>query len=196
MNSLSNDINFQKIGEDIYIYNNFLSDKECNNILNIINSFNEDQWNKDIQNEWLKNRTGGPVFEIKDIKKRILSIINPKLKLGDGLSVIRMFPEEHWDEHSDNHDFLHNLELSKILKDNEPYKIVENTEYGMILYFSDFEGGELYYPNQGLEYKPKKGDLVIHSALEHCLHGVKKVVSGIRYTHSNNIYSEIKVPLI
>lgn len=74
-------------------------------------------------------------------------------------------------------------------------------DYGIVAYFGDFEGGEIFYPminpdgtvkevgndkpGECLEYKPEKGDLVIHSAFEPYSHGVREVTSGVRYAFAN-----------
>jgi hypothetical protein len=52
----------------------------------------------------------------------------------------------------------------------------------LIYYNNDFEGGELYYPQYGLEIKPKPGLAVAHPGDINYLHGVKIVTSGERYT--------------
>ena len=63
------------------------------------------------------------------------------------------------------------------------------------LYFNNFEGGELYYPNQNIIYKPKAGELVIHGSHDECAHGVKPVKSEVRYSYSNSIRKIVKVPI-
>jgi len=35
-------------------------------------------------------------------------------------------------------------------------------EWGAVIYLTDFEGGELYYPDQDITCKPNAGDIVIH----------------------------------
>ena len=57
--------------------------------------------------------------------------------------------------------------------------------WGVCTYFGEWEGGELYYPNQDVTINVKPGDLVIHGALSDCMHGVKEITSGTRYTFSN-----------
>jgi predicted 2-oxoglutarate/Fe(II)-dependent dioxygenase YbiX len=61
----------------------------------------------------------------------------------------------------------------------------QKTLYGLVLYLNtcdvDFWGGELYYPNLKIEYKPKAGDLVIHPGSEEYRHGVNDVTLGTRY---------------
>jgi hypothetical protein len=57
--------------------------------------------------------------------------------------------------------------------------------YGACVYFGEFTGGEIYYPNQNIEIPVQPGDLVIHGALKSHSHGVRPVTSGSRYTFSN-----------
>lgn len=83
-------------------------------------------------------------------------------------------------------------------------------DYGVVAYFGDYEGGEIYYPNVNpdgtlktgdvdmdqpcLEYKPGRGDVVIHSAFDPYGHGVREVTSGIRYAFSNFCLKAIDNP--
>lgn len=55
-------------------------------------------------------------------------------------------------------------------------------EFGAILYLhDDYEGGEICFPNQGLELKPKAGTLVFFPGKKPFLHCVKEVTRGPRY---------------
>lgn len=47
---------------------------------------------------------------------------------------------------------------------------------------SDYVGGEIGWPDYGVEIKPEPGDLVVFPANNSYLHYVKDVVSGFRYT--------------
>jgi hypothetical protein len=52
-----------------------------------------------------------------------------------------------------------------------------------LFYYNDnFEGGELYYPEHDMIIKPSPGLAVAHPGDIYYLHGVKKVISGERYT--------------
>jgi hypothetical protein len=82
--------------------------------------------------------------------------------------------------------------VAKLLKLMVGPDVTENVQkhwtggFGMILYFNDdYEGGEICYPLNGIEYKPAAGDIVIHEI--EAVHGVKKVKSGKRYTHATGI---------
>lgn len=60
----------------------------------------------------------------------------------------------------------------------------ESVQFSSIAYLNDdYEGGELYFPNQDFLYKPKAGDIVTFpSGGTEYPHEVKKVSSGKRYT--------------
>lgn len=52
-----------------------------------------------------------------------------------------------------------------------------------IIYLNeDYEGGELYFPNQGIEFKPKAGGAYFFPGDMNYIHGIKEITSGIRYT--------------
>jgi hypothetical protein len=56
-------------------------------------------------------------------------------------------------------------------------------KYGVVLYLNgDYEGGEIFYPNINLEFKPEAYSLVLHPAHEAYRHGVKQVSAGTRYS--------------
>jgi predicted 2-oxoglutarate/Fe(II)-dependent dioxygenase YbiX len=46
----------------------------------------------------------------------------------------------------------------------------------------DYEGGEIYFPKQGMEIKPKAGDFVCFPGDKEYIHGVKKITHGKRFT--------------
>lgn len=46
----------------------------------------------------------------------------------------------------------------------------------------DYEGGELYFPKQNIQFKPKKGAAYFFPGDMNYIHGVTEIKSGIRYT--------------
>lgn len=46
----------------------------------------------------------------------------------------------------------------------------------------DYEGGELYFPLQGIQFKPKRGAAYFFPGDKNFIHGVTEIKSGIRYT--------------
>jgi predicted 2-oxoglutarate/Fe(II)-dependent dioxygenase YbiX len=52
-----------------------------------------------------------------------------------------------------------------------------------IVYLNDdYEGGELYFPNQDIKFKPKRGAAYFFPGDMNYIHGITEVTSGIRYT--------------
>lgn len=71
--------------------------------------------------------------------------------------------------------------------DGSPWRddgIPEELEYSALLYLNtygiDYEGGELYFPNQDMLIKPKKSQLVFFKGDVEHIHEVRKVTSGVR----------------
>lgn len=55
--------------------------------------------------------------------------------------------------------------------------------FGCVYYLNDdYEGGEIYFPNQNIEIKPKLNTLVFFPGTLEFLHGVNPIINGIRYT--------------
>lgn len=46
----------------------------------------------------------------------------------------------------------------------------------------DYEGGEIYFPELGVGFKPRPGDLLCFPDNPNFIHGVRNIESGIRYT--------------
>jgi len=53
---------------------------------------------------------------------------------------------------------------------------------GLFYFNDDYEGGELYFPRQGIEFKPKAGAAYFFPGDKHYAHGVRPVKSGNRFT--------------
>lgn len=52
---------------------------------------------------------------------------------------------------------------------------------GLFYLNDDYEGGELYFPNQGIQFKPKPGAAYFFPGDKEFIHGVTEITSGIRY---------------
>jgi predicted 2-oxoglutarate/Fe(II)-dependent dioxygenase YbiX len=58
-------------------------------------------------------------------------------------------------------------------------------KFGCVLYLNeDYEGGNIYFPNQQTSLKPKTNTLAFFPGDDEFLHGVTQITSGIRYTLS------------
>lgn len=83
--------------------------------------------------------------------------------------------------HEDSPGEGHEDELTRL----DMWSTCTSLDYGVIVYFGDYEGGEVFYPELDAELWPGPGDLVIHGALSKHKHGVKEVTKGIRYAFAN-----------
>lgn len=184
---------FEQIGNQIYVYKNFVSENDCKNIVDLLESFSEDKWVVDREDMILHRRTE-PLQEILDVRSKLESLIPDGLYLGLASTATRLLKGASWGEHSDVHDFAEIEKIANAYLEGTPYEEKELSVYGVVIYFNNFKGGEIYYPTQDIVYAPKPGDLVIHSSSPLCLHGVKPVLSEKRYSYSNHIYKMIKVP--
>ena len=175
--------NFETLGKDIYVYKNFVSEEECKKIIDISESFSKENWY--ISNPILLEKSSllldKEVKELKPIQNRLRAILHKDIYMGTSLQITKMIKGCVANIHSDN------------LKEKDMNNLPTRQIFGTVMYFNNFDGGSLFYPNQNLSYNPKMGDLLIHSADEHCSHGVSELKSEVRYSHSNNLFQYIKV---
>lgn len=85
--------------------------------------------------------------------------------------LVRWLPGNKQEPHAD-----------KQLNDGRPNPFPLYDINSIIYWNDDFEGGEFYYPEHGLEYPIKSGMAVAHPGDINYLHGVKEVKSGTRWT--------------
>jgi hypothetical protein len=53
---------------------------------------------------------------------------------------------------------------------------------GLFYLNDDYEGGELFFPNQGIRFKPKVGSAYFFPGDMNYIHGITEITSGERYT--------------
>jgi hypothetical protein len=187
---------FKKIGEDIYVYKNFISKEELDFIIPILDKIRINlEYDPSTIGTDFENRVTRPIEEMSFLPERIKDIFEDKYIVRQHTGANILSKGDLWPPHYDSNDFIQIREIAKTLKDGEPYKIVDDSRYGIVAYFNSVEsGGELVYIKQNITYTPNPGDLVIHSAEENCTHKVNKVLKGYRYSYSNNLRVELKVP--
>lgn len=158
---------------NIHIIKNYISKKECFEIISQYNSFPE--LNPDNEQRamlLLKDE----VFSKKYINN-ICSIVGYTF----GLDVIdlanthirKWYPKEFQDPHSDCEAiFNYDNRFAKMTPINNFSSIF--IEYAALLYLNDdYEGGEIYFPQYDLHIKPESGDLIFfpgtHRYMHRCL---------------------------
>lgn len=182
------------LSKDIYVVKNFLSQEQCKEIVSALESLQEDQWVFDRSDTTHYKRTD-PLEYIKEVRNKMLPLIPDNLHLGKSTSAIRMTKGNSWGLHSDVHDFTEIEKMALEYSEENRYEEKELSVFGTVIYFNEFEGGEIYYPQHDIIYKPAPGDLVIHSSSNSCIHGVKELISEKRYSYSNHIYKIVRVPI-
>ena len=185
--------NVKVLGDEIYLVENFLSKEETDYIYSLLKEFDEELWN--IRDPYPVPQISPKLAVTKILVDRLREMF-PEYSVNDNPVFNRLKAGEGWGEHADNAEFSDIRAKSDALVEGEPFKMVDNTAYGIVVYINDdYEGGEIYYVHQGLSHKPKPGDLVIHSSEEKCKHGVSPVKSGKRYGWSSHLGNMIKVPV-
>jgi hypothetical protein len=173
MNSIS-------IEKNILIYENFITDYEQNLLLKYAKEADESEWAQikfknaslpkkylDYVKDWDKttldiNKDNRNIVE--NIKTKCQKIIGTDLLVTDDIYRIKRITNQR----SISPHFDDSLNFSLAL--------------GIVIYLNnDFEGGEIYYPNQNISYKPMPKSMIIHPATEEYTHGVNEVVGNTRY---------------
>lgn len=179
----------------VFLFKNYFTDEECK----IVEDFLEDKGNskyKDTLISWYAKRVSPPIPGILKIWEKASDLIYPSHVIHPCLSVlmIQAPDDEGMFEHSDSPGKNMCSHLSQV----DVWKTCCELDYGLVAYFGDFEGGETYYVGINpdgtekteyngpvLEFKPERGDLVIHGAFSKHAHGVKPVTAGRRYAFAN-----------
>lgn len=66
---------------------------------------------------------------------------------------------------------------------HEHYDISKPNDIATLIYLNnDYDGGEIYFPEYDISYKPEPGDLITFPDNAEYIHGVKTVSNGDRYT--------------
>jgi hypothetical protein len=89
-------------------------------------------------------------------------------------AIVRWLPGQLQRPHADKE--LHEGENAGKPNDFPWYDIA-----GLFYLNNDYEGGELYFPNQDISFKPKAGSAYFFPGDMNYIHGVSEIKSGIRY---------------
>lgn len=89
-------------------------------------------------------------------------------------AIVRWLPGQYQHPHADKE--LHEGENAGKPNDFPWYDLA-----GLFYLNDDYEGGELYFPNQGIQFKPKARGAYFFPGDMNYIHGVTEITSGIRY---------------
>jgi hypothetical protein len=186
---------FIEIGDEIFVYKHFMSDEECESIMKDVLSLPEDVWQTPLlataKDYFISHEQ---TESIRAVKKRIALLMLDGCYATPGGRASKLLKGASRRPHADIDQFKEVEYESRIYKEGDDFDLADLITHGTIIYFNDFEGGEVYYPEQNdLRYKPEKGDLVIHGAQNKCKHGVDEVLSDVRYFSVGHFFKHVKV---
>lgn len=197
--------NPQEVHPGILLVEDFISDDELQEVLNIINSTSEEDWKieylsnlkrfcmEKFGRDDVENLVAEGKFEITQnwedknynithhsIQVKIYNKLNELvLKADPGLELSGFATVQRMQE---------GVELkSHTDQDTDP-----SIRYATILYLNDdYSAGEIFFPNMDVELKPKKKSILVFPGTKEYQHGVRHVGEGnIRYV----LVGFIKVP--
>jgi predicted 2-oxoglutarate/Fe(II)-dependent dioxygenase YbiX len=115
------------------------------------------------------------------LKEKCIEIREKIIKIDGNLNLQCEYPQfVKWEKGWELTPHADNIEQDGVTPNATPWR-----SHGAVLYLNDdYEGGELFYPNLGIEIKPKSRMLAVHRADINQTHGVKTVIGGIRHTIS------------
>lgn len=204
--------NIEQVAPKVFIYKNFITGDLLEKINKILIDNETESPKIDHNIDWYSSRATRSVPELHEVWEKASDLIYPELSMHPQLSVLRTkVGDEGMFAHSDAPGSPHEncgpicgtCEIaSQVLIAPDMWNTCCRLHYGLIVYFGDFEGGEIYYPNinkngeyvgnaepfnngEELLVKPGNGDLVIHGAHGDYYHGTKPITKGIRFAFSN-----------
>ncbi len=185
----------------IFLFKNFIKKELADEIVNFLNKEREDILKSPLNLiDWYEGRETGLPPKLIDVWEMLGELLYPNWVIHPSASILKSEP-------GDPGMFIHSDSPGKgmchLLSQTDTYKTCCELDYGVVAYFGNFKGGEIFYPDinpdgtkknewqlidknsPSFEYKPENGDLVIHCAFDPYSHGVKPVISGTRYAYSN-----------
>lgn len=178
--------NILKLEEKIFWYKNFISQEE----VNFINEIAEKQ---KLSNHWfdeIEFKLTSAIKELIPIWNKVSEFIAPEYVIHPMAAMMYFEEGKQMLPHCDSPGEDMNEELTV----PDVWGTCCLLSWGVCVYFGEFTGGEIYYPNQQIEIPVQPGDMVIHGALKSHEHGVRVVKSGTRYTYSNFSLKKEKNP--
>jgi hypothetical protein len=169
--------------QNIKIFENFIEEKDLvflQNFCKTINNFEpvEDScWDNRTLREDSLYKQNRKIFIMLKYKysikiKKMIEDYFKFLLLNSPVSIAVWRVEDEQSPHIDKEDKFGNPSWGTHLYD-----------FSSLIYINeDFGGGELYFPNQDIEIKPKSGCLAFFPGDRFYPHGVKKITSGERFT--------------
>lgn len=180
-----------KLDDGIYVIKNSISKEDVDKINEIVgNLVNVNDVNEAMDHaiDWYRGKTTPRIPELLPIWEKISKLIAPEFVTHPNACLQVMRPGDTMFIHSDSPGMDNDEELTS----TDKWSTCCIIDWGMVTYFGEWEGGEVFYPNikgadgiTPLSYKPEPGDTILHKTVHPYEHGVSEVTSGLRYAYSN-----------
>ena len=181
-----------KLDDEIFLFPSFINKNEIIKIMEDLFAKGEDLFTDTAKNEWYRNKITMHMPSLFSAYSKIYDLVSPEYTILPNLSITRIKTGESMYVHADTPG----EDDPNAVTSDDPYETCHVVQYGLVLYLNDdYEGGEIYYPNRNIFYKPNAGDLIIHSAFKDYSHGVKEVTSGTRYVYPNFMIGSGQKPI-
>jgi len=187
---------FGNSSDNIVALDNFMTDEELSYLNNFARNntawdvteshYNEDGvciydasfWEDRVATDNTLNSADPKVTEmIKGMQARLKIEVDKFFKvdaLPTSAALVRWLPGQYQHPHADKE--LH-IGENRGKPNDFPYYDLS----GLFYINNDYEGGELYFPDHGIQFKPKAGSAYFFPGDLNYLHGVTEITSGIRY---------------
>jgi predicted 2-oxoglutarate/Fe(II)-dependent dioxygenase YbiX len=170
----------KKIGpkKNVVIIENFISIKECKIIVDSIDD--KISWQSNTM-QGIPDKVSNNLHEKPEafkILKNAMDRLQNEIEMHFGRPLEENFPGvRRWDV--GDYQPLHADGEDPEGHPNEAFIV----DYGAVIYLNDdYEGGEIYFPDQGIDFKPNAGTVVFFPSNTMYIHGVREITKGIRYT--------------
>ena len=171
-----------KLADEIYVFKNYVPKDMLDRYVQLLDSIPVKDFKEDNEAEgWYSDHMSPMILELIDLWEHVSDLLYPEYFINPQPQIIASRPGQPG-------MFVHCDSPGKgkvdMLTQEDTFCTCALIDYGVVTYLSDFEGGEIIYPNLGITYKPEAGDVVIHSAFTPYEHGTLPVTSGVRYAFS------------
>lgn len=115
---------------------------------------------------------------ISGIMQRLKPVVENHFNVNvtaTGTTIVRWLPGQYQLPHADK-------ELHEGKDAGKPNDFAYYDLASLFYLNDDYEGGELYFPKQGIQFKPKPGAAYFFPGDMNYIHGVTEIKNGIRYT--------------
>jgi hypothetical protein len=181
-----------KLADEIYVFKNYIPKDMCDRYVALLDSYPIESFKEDNETQaWYRDRMSPDILELIDIWEHVSELIYPEYYINPQTQIIASRPgQEGMFVHCDSPG----KGMVDMLTQVDTYSTCSLIDYGVVAYLSEFEGGDVFYPNLGISYKPEAGDVIIHSAFTPYEHGTMPVLSGVRYAFSCFATSKNELP--